>query len=311
MKIGKKHKIEKYSQIIANTSQIVLVIVAIFGYFYTIVPAYENKKLTEENEKIRKENIEIKNYSEILKNNFDKQINEYAQKLKEKEEEYAKQLEQIKKLAENRDNLEREIQEKIKEETKVVRSINLSMNKTIFKINLSNLTKSRYDIITEISENSPTSRETLMSLTEESLDKYLASIFINSAVYVEEGLKSFIIKYGNEYYNNSELYIKIAKKCLNYLLVIKQKYDIQNEDLVNIRTYLRWYIHERNNLNKKISEESDVVKKLELKFALSNLYVNAYRDIGDLSKVFIDSDQVIDEIVNKVFQEYQDEIDKN
>ena len=75
VKIYMLTKIKEISSIVANISQVILVCVAVFGYFYTVVPVYQKEQLAEsvaEQQKIISV-IEQKNSSieqEILENNM-------------------------------------------------------------------------------------------------------------------------------------------------------------------------------------------------------------------------------------------------
>ena len=40
-------KIKDFTSVIANISQVVLVCVAVFGYFYTVIPVYQKELLAE------------------------------------------------------------------------------------------------------------------------------------------------------------------------------------------------------------------------------------------------------------------------
>lgn len=67
---------EKYSSIIANFSQVLMLVVVVWGYFYTVLPVFQKEKLTEDLARL-----------EVEKSRWEQEIESYARNIQRTQEE--------------------------------------------------------------------------------------------------------------------------------------------------------------------------------------------------------------------------------
>ena len=118
--------LQKVSSIVANFCQLGLLVLAVFGYFYTVRPVYQNQKLNEENAKLLTENEKIKNDTIVLQQQI-QPLSEKIQILQQKNTSLENQysltyhklinLQQEKKLREQEERI-------IKDKEQIIASIN-------------------------------------------------------------------------------------------------------------------------------------------------------------------------------------------
>ncbi|MBZ0334402.1 hypothetical protein [Marinobacter sp. AL4B] len=82
---------EKFSTIFANLSQVLMLAVVLWGYFYTVVPVFQKEKLTEDLARLK-----------IEKSRWEQEIDSYANKIQRTQEELSS-------LESDRDELENEL----------------------------------------------------------------------------------------------------------------------------------------------------------------------------------------------------------
>lgn len=96
-KINKK-SLESWFSIAANASQVLLLILAIFGYFYTVIPVYQKELLSE---KISQQELRLNQLNELnirYKNNisnYEQELNELKIKIKDTNQEIINKTETL------------------------------------------------------------------------------------------------------------------------------------------------------------------------------------------------------------------------
>jgi hypothetical protein len=300
-----KRGIDYYFQLVANISQVVLVALAIFGYFYTVVPAYQNQLLNEENAKLTKDNQSIVKENEIIKGRYDLEILELKKKLDILENDYQTKSRFYDSLNAEYERNIAEKEKSIKDAKNALAIIDLRSRLMNFRFELANISGSRssemmYSLFGALHGGSGA----LDNLRDNDIDSFVDNVFKNPATYVENGLRKIIDKYANTYYDNHEFYVVTARKCLDYLATIRNDFSIKQDSIVNIKVYLRWYVSEKAKLQKERDNEKNIDKNLKISYQIIDLDGNARMDFLNMASAIIDANAVIEKIVNKIENEY-------
>lgn len=337
----KRNSFEKIINILTKFSQIILTVIAVFGYFYTIRPLYQNQRLSEENAKISLDfENSLKTYNDL--NSINILLEQEGESIKTINKELI--TENIT-LSNNNTKLEKTFSLYSKEVADLMNSKTILINenqrylksleyKAFFTI-LSNSTKSRGGIfakeasdymfkdiittvrknndivtgeITEYSSNSENIYSKLVNINENiNIDPFLNEIFKQP---VDEVLRVLLEistqKLDLPFIREDEI-IKLCTNAIDYINKEKDSYMIRTNMLSGIKILLSDYIREKNNLNAKILYyESNTDYNSEYMLYTTELYglrTSIVRDFTTHSLNIIDTYTIINDLKIELIDE--------
>ncbi len=295
-----KLKFEYYLQIITNLSQIILVALAIFGYFYTVLPIYQNQLLVEENAQLIVEKNEILESLKEKEVYYTSEIERKTRELKEINRELEKKADDIQIENAKLVKIQKENEKSIKEAEKILARINSQMFLTIFRNELFKNTSSRSSKLFKLAFSDDSLSTQFEDLNLEGIDILINEIFKQPTEIASDGLNRIIYLYTGKTDHISLEYIDMSKKMLEVLALIKDKYIIKESSLLPIKIYLRDYIEKRDILTKQIEACKDISEKLELSHKSIEMRFQATKDFEEYSKNYIDVIDVYDAILLEI-----------
>jgi len=292
-----KTKFDYYLQIVTNLSQIILVALAIFGYFYTVLPFYQNQLLVEENAQLIVEKNEILESLKEREEYYNREIEIKTRELKEINKELEKKADYVQIENAKLVKIQKENEKNNKEAEKILAQINSRIFITIFRNELFKNTFSRSNKLFKLAFSDDSLSTQFEGLNVEGIDTLLNEIFIQPTEIASDGLNKIINLYTGKPDQISLEYIDMSKKMLDVLALIRDKYIIKESSLLPIKIYLRDYIEKRDLLIKQIEVCKEISEKYELSHKSIEIRFQATRDFEEYSKNYIDVIDVYDAIL--------------
>jgi len=279
--------LQKVSGIVANFCQLGILVLAVFGYFYTVRPVYQNQKLNEENVKLLTENEKIKKDTIVLQQQI-QPLSEKIQILQQKNTSLENQysltyqklinLQQEKKLREQEERI-------INDKEQIIAAINEFKNELCMVIGETRAQKD-FNVISSGLSNK-TDDDVYYSRLKNT-DEFISDYFYNPFSYIDTGIlefrktiKNFPLKKQNIYFSYCDSLAKIIDKRKEELFF--------NEEIVsNIRDLLIGYNKNRLDIEDSIEKETDIIKKIRIRENLLTLKEKTLNEIHSLSKGLID-----------------------
>lgn len=303
--------LQKVSSIVANFCQLGLLVLAVFGYFYTVRPVYQNQKLNEENAKLLTENEKIKNDTIVLQQQI-QPLSEKIQILQQKNTSLENQysltyhklinLQQEKKLREQEERI-------IKDKEQIIASINEFKNELCMLIGETRGQKD-FKVI-----SSGLSKKTDVDIYYSRLnntDEFISDYFYNPFSYINTGILKFRNTIRNYPLEKQNRYFSYCDRLAEIIDKRKKDHFFNEEIISNIRNLLIDYNNNRLDIENSIEKESDIIKKIRIRGNLLTLKEKTLNEIHSLSKGLIDYPDIlnpaIDEMVNYYIDEYMMEI---
>jgi Tfp pilus assembly protein PilN len=268
--------------ILSTISQIGIFLLALFGYFYTIRPVYQNQMLSEKNSKLVMENTKLKKDNDDLELNINeniKTIEKQTSKINFLDTEL-KELEEKNKLLENNyDELNAELKEIRSEKIKLQNS--LEKMKTSYL--LEGLASYFYQKISANLINRVNSFELLNnSYNEEDVLNYLGEPYKKTENIIEEYFNPNRVTLYNNL--NDEVSINLKSTLINILNQIKSDPSDIRTKISSIEMILDNYHTKKMQLKQKIDDldsgEFNTYKDYKKEFDYLN---NQYNELDKLT----------------------------
>jgi exonuclease VII large subunit len=279
MRIYRKHRIrnEKNAHeganslagLIGNYSQLALFLLAVFGYFYTVQPIYQNQKLSEENSKLLNENEKLQSNSEKLKANFEKDLQEYkiqiatlADKYEQKELEYKEMKDRL----DSASKAETEVANKLMETTKLQ-----IRNNTLYELGeeINDNCSSRMEKYFN-TKNSDNFFDTIEKMDRAKVNEYIDTIYSNPI----DDLYPVIIKMIDKYKYMQDEASKIKNEALLKLESEARenriKYSLPSDKITNIKILSRTF----NERYVAIENKFILLRNYEEEATISQNFIN-------------------------------------
>lgn len=192
------------SSIIGNLSQFLLFMLAIVGYYWTVLPVYQNQKLSEENARLEKQNADLESSQTQQRQQFEEELREKTGRLQEVNSDLEKKMSDY-------DILKREVDEirkrTLAEAAALERQKDLELQAKKKSEEDEHLNDLYFGMGREILEkaDSRDSRyfnggdhdffNTVLNLGPGDIDTFLDKVYVNPVEYVKPQVERLIVKY--------------------------------------------------------------------------------------------------------------------
>lgn len=299
--------LQKFSGIVANFCQFGLLVLAVFGYFYTVRPVYQNQKLNEENAKLLTENEKIKNDTIVLQQQI-QPLSEKIQILQQKntslENQYSLTYQKLINLQQEK-NLREQEERIINDKEQIIASINEFKNELCMVIGE---TRGQKDFKVISSGLSKRTDADIYYSRLNNTDEFINDYFYNPFSYINTGILKFRNTIRNYPIGKQNRYFSYCDRLAEIIDKRKENLFFNEEIISNIRDLLIDYNNHRLDIEKSIEKETDIIKKIRIRGNLLTLKEKTLNEIRSLSKDLIDYPDIlnpaIDEMVNYYIDDY-------
>ena len=298
--------LQKFSSIVANFCQFGILALAVFGYFYTVRPVYQNQKLNEENAKLLTENEKIKNDTIILQQKI-QPLSEKIQILQQKntslENQYSLTYQKLINLQQEKALRERE-ERIIKDKEEIIVSINEFKNELYNSIGETRTGKEIEIAIAQLTGNADAN---IYLSRLDDIEQFMKDYFYDPYDYIEAGIENLQENCENNTLEKQRKYLKYCDYIKRKVNENKAKYVYDETIVSQIYSALLKFSENKKIIEREIKKETNGLRKIQTEHELFSLKMNTLNLIRNKEKELIDYTDILNPAIDEMVKFYIDE----